>query len=158
MPGDPVTAVIVNYRTPDLVRRAVESFRNFYPSVPLLLIDNGSPGDGADRIRRIGREDGGPTRIVVNHPNRHHGPAMDQALRLLASPFVLFLDSDCSVTHGGFLEQMVSALDPDPSFYAAGKKIVMNKRGFAASDAARGIDYIRPILMLIRRDHYLTLP
>ncbi|MBP1678611.1 MAG: hypothetical protein H6Q29_522, partial [Bacteroidetes bacterium] len=31
-----VTAVSVNYRTPDLISRAVGSFREHYPHIPLL--------------------------------------------------------------------------------------------------------------------------
>ena len=37
-----VTAVIINYRTPDLTLRALSTFKSVYPTVKTLLIDNGS--------------------------------------------------------------------------------------------------------------------
>ncbi len=154
----PVTAVIVNFRTPRLLERAVTSFRDFYPATPLLLIDNGS-GDESPRLMNELR-DRWPlaTDVLLNPDNRHHGPAMDQALRTVRSPYVLFLDSDCEVVKGGVLEGALARTEGDPRHYAVGKKIFMNARGFDVPASERAIPYIRPICMLIHRERYLELP
>lgn len=88
----------------------------------------------------------------------HHGPAMDQALRYLDCKYVLFMDSDCEVVRGGFVEPMVDILDRDSTAYATGKRIFMNKRGFDVVASEQSYPYIRPICMLIKRELYITLP
>ncbi len=83
---------------------------------------------------------------------------MDQALRHLQSPYVLFLDSDCEVNNGGFIEPMIAQLDESSNHYIIGKKIFMNKRGFDIPEGPDAIPYIRPLCMLVKREVYLTLP
>ena len=126
----PVTVVIINFQTPDLTSQAVRSLRRFYPEVPLLLVDNGS-GDGSPRVlEELRQMEPAKTELLLNVTNLHHGPAMDQALRLLETPYVLFLDSDCVVERGGFLKAMLDLSAGEPRGYAVGKKIFMNDRGF----------------------------
>lgn len=156
-PSD-VTAVVINFKTPDLTRRAVESFRSFYPSLPLLLIDNGSGKDSVETLERLRSRSPGCTQLIVNESNRHHGPAMDQALRAVSVPLVLFIDSDCEVLKGGFVEAMLARAAEDAHAYVVGKKIFMNDRGFDVSEHPGAHPYIRPICMLVRREFYLGLP
>ncbi len=154
----PVTAVIINYRTPELTRRAVESFRRFYPSFPLLLIDNGSEAASVDELRRLRDTCPDQTDLLLNTRNLHHGPAMDQALHHLQSRFVLFIDSDCEAKRAGFVEGMTGMAEEDSGVYAVGKRIFMNARGFDVDAAPGAHPYIRPICMLIDRSMYLSLP
>ena len=156
MSSPSVTAVIINFQTPDLTHRALTSFRRFYPSTPLLIIDNGSADQSPDLLPRL--DPLGPTELLLNAANLHHGPAMDQALRRITTEFVLFLDSDCEVIGGGFVERMSAALLHDARNYAAGKRIVMNARGFDVGTSAGAHPYIRPICMMVRRELYLQLP
>ena len=48
-----VTVVVINFGTPDLTRRAAESFRSFYPLLPLLLIDNGSQDESRRTLEEL---------------------------------------------------------------------------------------------------------
>ncbi|MBI1804201.1 MAG: glycosyltransferase family 2 protein [Ignavibacteriae bacterium] len=153
-----VTTTIINFQTPDLTERAVGSFRQHYPRVPLLLIDNGSRDRSAVVLQRLQAESPGLTELLLNEHNLHHGPAMDQALRHLQSPFILFLDSDCEVKKKGFIESMLVRLTETPGHYIIGKRIFMNKRGFDIPESPLAIPYIRPVCMLVRRELYLTLP
>ena len=153
-----VTAVVINFRTPDLTRRAVGSFRSFYPSVPLLLIDNGSGDESGQTLEHLRALAPGCTSVMMNPSNRHHGPAMDQALRSVNTPFALFIDSDCEVLKGGFVEAMLARAGEDRQNYAMGKKIFMNDRGFDVPERPGAHPYIRPICMLVRREFYLRLP
>lgn len=152
-----VHAVIINFRTPDLTARAVRSLRAFYPDLPLLLIDNGS-GDGSDRVlASLQAGAAAVTDLLLLDTNIHHGPAMDQALRQLQAPWILFLDSDIEIHSPGLIEGMMSAAAGDQNAYAVGKRIWMNRRGFDQPEGA-GVPYVRPICMLLRRELYPPLP
>ncbi len=153
-----LTAVIINFRTPDLTERAARTFRRFYPDVQLLLIDNGSGDESSALLRTLRAMNTDRTTVVFNEKNLHHGPAMDQAVRLCQSRYVFFLDSDCEVKNGGFLEGMIALADAGETNYAVGKRIFMNDRGFDVEEQASAHPYIRPICMLVRRATYVTLP
>jgi glycosyltransferase involved in cell wall biosynthesis len=154
-----VTAVIVNYRTPDLLRTAAGSLLRHCPGTTLLVVDNGSGDESRAVIEEL--RAGAPERVraLCNETNLHHGPAMDQALRALDTPFVLFLDSDCEVLDADIAVEMLGLLDASPTHYAAGTRIFMDHRGFdTTADAPGAVPYIRPVCMLVRRELYLTLP
>ena len=153
-----VTAVIINFRTQDLTRRAVESFRSFCPALALLLIDNGSKDESHRTLEQLRTLAPASTSLLLNESNRHHGPAMDQAMHSVSTPFVLFLDSDCEVLRGGFVEAMLASAGENPRAYIVGKKIFMNDRGFDVPEQPGAHPYIRPICMLVRREMYLHLP
>lgn len=153
-----VTAVIINYQTPDLTKQAIVSFRNFYPDVPLILIDNGSHDESVKVLTDLQNTQPSTTKLVLNRTNIHHGPAMDQAINLCSTDMVLFLDSDCKVLRGGFIEAMVELIVQDMQNYAVGKTEFLNKRGFRVKPNQTGIRYIRPICMLIRKSLYCKLP
>ncbi len=154
---DACTAVIVNYRTPGLTERAIRSFREWYPAVPLLVIDNGSRDGSRSLLERLERGESAMT-VLWNNENIHHGPAMDLAARTVLTPFIFFLDSDCEVLAGEFLEKMRDALSASPTAYAAGKLTFMDKRGFDVPRAPDAIPYVRPIAMMLRREVYAALP
>ena len=153
-----ITAVIINYKTAELTLRAAGSFQKYYPDVSLLLIDNGSYDESIDLLKAFQQRSPAHTEIIVNNRNLHHGPAMDQALHIVHSPFVFFLDSDCEIHAGGFLERMVALLEEQDCSYAVGKRVFMNKRGFDVPAQGTAIPYIRPMFMLLKREHYMTLP
>ena len=153
-----VTVVIITYRTPDLTRCALNSFRTYYADTPLLLIDNGSDEEGISVLEEFRMKAPGCTEVIRNSRNLHHGPAMHQALRHIHSRYALFLDSDSETRKGGFVENMVSLADRGAKHYAVGKRVFLNNRGFDVDSPERGFAYIRPICMLIKRDSYLTLP
>jgi hypothetical protein len=77
----------------------------------------------------------------------------------VSTPFLLFLDSDCEVLKGGFIELMLQQARASSLHYAIGKRIWMDHRGFdLPANSPGAIPYIRPICMLIRREMYLMLP
>lgn len=154
----PVTMVIVNFNTPDLTQRAVTSFRHFYPDINLILIDNGSSDNSIATLHHVQQQHPDKTEVIRHARNLHHGPAMDAGVRNAATPHVMFLDSDCEVQTGGFVETMLASLASDPANYAAGKKIFMNHSGFDTDDEKNGIPYIRPFCMMLKRDMYFLLP
>ncbi|MDI6803508.1 MAG: glycosyltransferase [Bacteroidota bacterium] len=156
--GNIVTAVIINYQTPDLTQQAVATFRKFYPDLQLILIDNGSGDESANILTDIRNSQPATTKLVINKTNIHHGPAMHDAINLCSTDLVLFIDSDCEVLRGGFVEAMIELIEQDMQNYAIGKLEILNKRGFLVKPNQTGIRYIRPICMMIRKSLYSILP
>lgn len=155
---DSCTAVVINYQTPDLTTRAIHSLRKYYPGLSLLLIDNGSRDESRKVLETISSGNDRHLRVVFNPSNLHHGPAMDWAARTVESSYIAFLDSDCEIRQGGFLEQMVDRLEQSGDNYAIGKLTFMDNRGFDVLESTDAIRYVRPICMVLKRGQYLTLP
>jgi len=151
-----VTAAIINFQTPDLTRLTLTTFKSFYPSIPVLLIDNGSQDESVEVLRELSAKHA-MVMPLLNHRNRHHGPAMDQALRLIQTEYALILDSDVRVKKKGFLEGMLDIFRSEPDCYAAGTKIWVNDRGFNVPEGTDAHPYVRPVCMLLRTRLYLEL-
>ena len=157
-----VDCIIVNYKTYDLTKEAVESFAAHYPVVSLILIDNGSQDDSTLFLRSFAQDH--HTTLIVNDSNIGHGPAMHQGILLSDKDFIFTLDSDCIVIEGGFIELMLEVFDSDPFLYATGKLLWTNVNGVSypnqSSPQVRkvGIPYIHPFASMIRRSKYFQLP
>lgn len=151
-----ITALVINYRTPDLLLKCLESFLACYPESRILLVDNGS-GDSSveiiqDYASRFPKID-----VILNRENCYHGPALDQGIHKIRTPYVFTLDSDCEIIRAGFLELML-ALFADPELYAAGELMYMNRFGYKMPSPRRKvIRYIHPSAMLLDRNKYLQL-
>jgi glycosyltransferase involved in cell wall biosynthesis len=151
-----ITTLIVNYRTLDYLTRCIESFIRIYPQQYLLVIDNGSHDESTEYIHNL------LTRFpqvsaIFNEKNINHGPAMDQGIHSIQTPYIFILDSDCEVLRGGFLEAM-SRLFITPHLYAAGCLQHQNWCGFAARKFERNcILYVHPHAMFIDRQKYMRL-
>lgn len=160
-----ITVLIVNYKTRDYTRRAIESVRQYYADVALIVIDNGSKDESAEFLRELKQRDSNAC-VVINDNNRYHGPAMDQGIRLATTPYIFTLDSDAEVIKGGFLEQMTE-LFRDQSVYAVGELRYKNRFGYtygyvtsdghtahANPENRRRIPYVHPYAMLLDRTKY----
>jgi len=156
--------VTVNYKTEHLLRAAVESFRAFYPAVPMVVLDNGSADGSTEYVSRIGVTDKLAT-VVLNEENQGHGPALHHCIaNLVQTPYVLTFDSDCKVVRGGFIEQMLSAFQADEKLYAIGWLRYVNVDGVAfewhvppPETKAQFCPYVHPSCGLYARDKYMAL-
>lgn len=154
---DDVTALVVNFGTPDLTRAAVWSLRSLYPDLPILIVENGSPDDSAVRLEKLAAEAGGIT-ILVPGRNLHHGPGLDLAARTARTPWLLLFDSDCVAFRRGFIERMKAQAEVAGG-YMVGQVHHLDEGGFdvplSTPDAT---PYVHPKCALVRREVYLTLP
>jgi glycosyltransferase involved in cell wall biosynthesis len=148
-----VAVVMVNYRTPAQTKRAYESFRQFYPTLPMYVIDNGSSDESAAYVKSIA---GKCTTAIVNPYNYGHGPALHQAAGILRERgfrYMFALDSDTETKRGGFLEAMLARLG---SGYAIGKRYWTCEHGFV-SNSERGVPYVHPHAALHELNQYSVL-
>ena len=149
-----LSVVIIHYQTPELLKKAVESFNHFYPVIPLFVVDNGSDLDIVNQVQEwIGLQLN--TQWIPLPNNIFHGPAMDFAARkIVKSKYVFFLDSDTVTKEGGFLESIVELLESDEKNYAVGMLNRVNKRGFSTKKSTGQIILQTPY-MVVNRALYL---
>jgi len=151
-----VTTVIVNYQTPDLLEIAVTSFKEKYPGVELVIIDNGSKDQSPEFIQKLTSQYSGTVRGIFLDENIYHGPAMDYAIRnVIPTAYTFFLDSDTETTKAGFLEEMLKLVETDDCIYGVGEVLKVNKRGFKDDD---GDSVLATPFMLLKNEIYLDFP
>jgi len=149
---DRVTAVIVNYGTPDLTRAAAWSLRSHYPALPVLLVDNASPDDSRVRLEALVEELGAAS-LLTPGANLHHGPGLDVAIRQATTDWVLTVDSDCVLYRGGVLERMLDTARAQDA-YMVGRLHRVDDDGFDGGPHP----YVHPKFALVDRAAYATLP
>ncbi|MEM1041197.1 MAG: glycosyltransferase [Bacteroidota bacterium] len=153
-----VGAVVVNYGTPDLTRAAVWSLRSHYPALRIAVVENASPDDSAEQLRRLAAE-APPVDLLEPGENLHHGPGLDAGIRHLGTPWALVFDSDCIAYRGGFLEAMLAEAEAHDA-YMVGQVHRVSEGGFdlAETSSERAYTYVHPKCALVRTAPYLTLP
>lgn len=128
-----VLAVIVNYRTPDLTRRALAATLDALrgrPGARVAIVENGSGDDSAERLREALREldpDGKRVDLIVSPENLGFGGGVNRALRpALQAPdpprYVYLLNSDAR-PEADAIETLVRFLDGEPRAGIAGSYI-----------------------------------
>ena len=152
---DKIRTVVINFQTPDLLKTAIESFRKFYPTSKMMIIDNGSKDNSREVIERMRRAIPKYMTTLLFDSNIYHGPAMNQAMNAAKEEYVFFLDSDTEIKQGGFLEPMLAKLESSATAYGIGRQITVNKRGFSAET---GITLLAPAYMMLRRRPYPNFP
>lgn len=104
-----VTAIVVAWRTRDLVDQCLRSLAECAPGVPAVVVDNGS-GDGtADMVRR----DWPGVQVIANEVNLGYTRANNQGMELASTEHLLLLNADSMMTPG-CLEALVRRMDADP--------------------------------------------
>ncbi|MCB0105568.1 MAG: glycosyltransferase, partial [Caldilineaceae bacterium] len=101
-----VVIASANYNTKGLVAQLLWSvYRYLGDSVQsVLIVDNGSTDGSVELLQAVAAA--GLCELIVNRENRHHGPALSQAISYLAQtqpsehegrPWIWLLDSDCLI-------------------------------------------------------------
>lgn len=151
-----VTAVIVNYQTPGLLKQAVESFKKTYPEVKTLIFDNGSRDDSKSVISSLVSAYPESISAHFEGQNIYHGPALHKVLaELIHTKYCFFLDSDTVTKKKGFLERGVEKLSSSNKNYAFGYCTKANQRGFKDEN---GITIAVTPYLLIKVEHYNKFP
>lgn len=144
-----ITALTVNYNTPDFLERLLSGFRKYY-DIPFIVIDGSEPNkysqikDFTDKYE-----------VEIHHfdYNIHHGPGLAYGINYIHSSQILLLDSDLIVINPGFIEDLQGKLRGDS--YGIGDIQIVDERGF---NKPTGIKYLHPACALINRDIALRFP
>ena len=149
--------LIVNYNTPDLVDRAVQSVKQTLgDSINIHVVDGSdqnmyNPGAG------IGHSN------ITHHKlgfNIHHGPGMNYGINRINTRYTLILDSDCILT-SNILDSLNTTLPED--FYAAGHVCYVDTTGHVNGDTNGknngkaemfNIKYTHPACLFIDNSRY----
>lgn len=157
---DSVTAIVVNYKTRELIETCVRSFVKYYPGVLLLLIDNHSQDASAKFCKQFA-SDHNAVRFFSMPKNVGHGPAMDFGVRLVKTRYFFTLDSDSEMLKRSLLEHMLKRFNKNDNLYAVGWLRYVNEDGVAARgnfNKHKFLPYIHPHAAMFDRWKYVKLP
>lgn len=102
-----LAAVIVNFRTPELTRAAVQSVLSEPGVDEVIVVDNGSADGSAEFLERTFAAN--PVRIIRSDTNRGYGPGANIGVAETRAPLVLLMNSDATLVPGS-LEPMRAEL------------------------------------------------
>jgi GT2 family glycosyltransferase len=137
-----LTAVVLNWRTPELTRRAVESLReDGVPSARIVVVDNGS-GDGG--AATLGEALAG-VRIVALEENVGFARGNAAGAAALPGAAYLFVNSDAFIDRAGSVARLLAAL-ADPRVGIAVPRLLNEDRTLQPSV----VPFSTPLSELIR--------
>jgi hypothetical protein len=149
-----ITAITVNYKTLDLISKAIDCFRKFYPKVPLIIIDGSTYDPSSDWIFKFSQQDKNTT-CLFNTFNLHHGPSLHAGLTLTRTPYAYLFDSDTFHKQDGLLEQMLYLTKQHKEWFMVGKIGIVRENGY--DDKINGtIKYINPRCALVNCKTYFS--
>ena len=123
-----ITVVIPTLAADAIIEECVKSIEaQTFADHEIIVIDNS--GEGRARKRLEGRR----VRIIVNERNVGYGAAVNQAIRESNSPWIAVLNDD-TVTDPGYLEAMMTAVEPRPDAGMVAPRILLS--GGSALDSA----------------------
>lgn len=117
-----ISVIVVNYRTPEYAKRAIESvLQSASPlKVEIIVVDNAS-GDGSVEILRRQWDD----RIIILENDENYGfaKANNQGIRLGTGRYYLLLNSDAMVVDDA-ISQLVTYAESHPKAAIVGPRVV----------------------------------
>ena len=148
--------IVINYKTPDLIKKYLSNFRKYFPNLHLVIVDNSNYDRSTDLIYSFCKLDGNMT-LLANVFNLHHGPGLHKAIQYVEDyfSFALLMDSDILFHKQGILDDMKEILPEN--FMCCGKIGQITSRGIGTTDR-NSISYIHPSCMYLNINEYLKLP
>jgi len=126
-----IAVIIVNYGTPDLAIRAVNSVltrAHGGRQIEVHLVDNASPGDDAAQFRAAAPDWGDRVTLWLEDDNHGFGRGNNVVLNALAArdvpPDAAFLLNPDASLHNEAVDSLASALEADPSAGAVGAAVL----------------------------------
>jgi len=141
-----VTALTINYDTPECLERVLTSFRKFYPDIPYMVID-GSCKEKYEKIKDFPKKFN--IELIHFDYNIHHGPGLAEGIKRITTEQILFMDSDMIILSGQWLENLQYLLRPESYGIGDIQTEVCEKVQ---------IHYLHPALALVNRDVVLQYP
>ncbi|NQV12797.1 MAG: glycosyltransferase family 2 protein [Parcubacteria group bacterium] len=116
-----LSVIVVNYKTPSLLRQCIKSIQKNPPSCnyDIIVVDNNSEDETVEMM-----EDDFPEVVLIaNEKNLGFPKAVNQALRKSDSKYILLLNPDITVL-GESLDKMMAYLNVKESIAVLGPKLI----------------------------------
>jgi hypothetical protein len=155
---DDIEAGMVVCETPELAALAYSSFRELYPTMPLVILDGSPAGSDCPRLMAALLACDTQARLVVAGKNVGHGPGMHRILRGTRSRASLLFDSDVEFLRSGFAEAM-SELLTDRTV-AVGQLLQLDRQWLQSVGLPKvraPLPYVHPALHLVNLEVYRRL-
>ena len=117
-----VTIIIPNYKTPELTRLCLRSIRKFTDcsKIKVLAVDNDSADESLEYLRRLDW-----ITLIERKTDGESGPemharALDEAMNLVDTPYVLVIHTDTIVINSGWLEHLLKHIKADENIAGVG--------------------------------------
>lgn len=151
---DIVSAISVTWNTKELIQRAIESIRQFHPSMKIIIVD-GSENKNAcyAYLHSIDKDN-----IKVYHMdyNIGHGRGMHFGVLKCTTPFVLFFDSDIEMVKSP-LQAMLDMME-DNTFGVGYTELVAHDGHdygvFERHNKQKPVKYLHPYFQLVQVKEY----
>lgn len=143
-----VTGIIVSYNTKTLLRNCVDSIREFYPDLKLIIVD-GSAKRNACYIYSKSLNSK-TTRVINVEYNIGHGKGMKLGISVCPTKYFVLIDSDIIMT-GKPLERMRRLMDYE--YYGVGNIIGVDRNGNNCE--GRSVKYLHPYFAMINKEIYI---
>jgi glycosyltransferase involved in cell wall biosynthesis len=123
MPYPPVTVLIPAYNAARTIERALASvWRQNYPGMEVIVVDDGSSDDTATHVQKMGRAN---LRLIRLKKNRGVSGALNAGIQQARTDFIAFLDSDDEWLDMKLIKQLpIIEARPEMTLIACGAEAV----------------------------------
>jgi glycosyltransferase involved in cell wall biosynthesis len=137
-----ITALVVSYKAKEALQTTYNSFRRFYPAMPLIIIE-GSPKKHPCRDYAVSLD----ATVVECNYNIGHGRGMNVGICLADTRYVLIFDSDIEFI-APCVEKMLELFDEN--VVTVGEQYEMGIKGIRSVN----VPYVHPWFHIIDREMY----
>jgi len=154
-----ITVLICQRQTKYSTKLCLESLLNFYPDIPVLVVDGDSQDDSLLYLKV--KSSLYPNVKLWERTGRNsHGETMDDAInKFIKTKYVMLMDSDTIVMRGGWIEEMLDQFKND-NLYATGTRMLVTRKGEACGapeDENDVLLYAHPSLSIYDVEKYKLL-
>ncbi len=119
-----VSVLTVNYKTPDLTLRCIESvLKQQRVRCEMLVVDNASGDDNIAKLKTFADR----IRLIENTENKGFGRANNQAFRESRGEYIFMLNPDAVCTTDQDIAKLVAFMEANPEVGLVGTRIVNNQ-------------------------------
>lgn len=143
-----IEILTVNYNTPDLIQRLLDSWIKFnYSSIPIHVIDGSDKLEFRENIKKVCKRS--EVRLTQFGYNIHHGPGLDFGIKQSHKEYLFLMDSDSYFIKSGLFE----VLELPEDCFGIGRTV--NIYPIDSQGQPQEVLYLHPNCCLINKEKYL---
>jgi len=146
------TAIIVNYNTPEIISRAVNSIKNYVDCV--VIVDNSDKTNPAyaECDSLIESTPKAYVKVIHTGENIGHGPALNIGIKDAQTDKIIVMDSDAVLIDPYVIVEMTEAIQPE-NVYGAGLVVDVNDAGTTVPNGQ--FPYLHPYFAMFWKYDFL---